>query len=549
VLRQLFLSFALAAGSAAIAIAFGLPLAIGLTRIRIAARSLAALVVALLLLAPLYVHLAGWDAFGGALGWFGRSAPHSPLSGLFSSIWVHGLAAVPWSTVLIAVGLAQIPRREEELALLDAPALRMFMRIILPRLAPWIALGGAMAAITSWQDMTVTNVYLVPTVTEGIYNRLAIAGDAFNSTVYPLPALVVFAGLLGMGVVLAQRLLTADFPATGLQPRNWPVPGAKPIWTALVWLLVSFLAGVPLAVLIWRAGLKLGFDGERLTQDWSLPTFTAALGHTASTMDLDFLWTGVAALGTALLTTILAIVLAWWARTGGWKFAVLLVGITVLLATPGPLVGVVVIRLLNNPAIPGFTWLYDRTVAAPVLAQTARALPVALLIAWQAIARFDCRQQEAAALDGYGPWQVLWRIILPQRWRAIVAMAGVAAAISVGDVTCSLLVLPAGMDTVARRLFGMIHSGVDDQVAAACLLVMAITLVPACLLLAIAPFRDHCAPSRMPHLMRVFPASITSRRCCSGSEWLWGAPCWGSECEFMRRWGQRPCWPWKTQRL
>jgi ABC-type spermidine/putrescine transport system permease subunit II len=28
------------------------------------------------------------------------------------------------------------------------------------------------------------------------------------------------------------------------------------------------------------------------------------------------------------------------------------------------------------------------------------------------------------------------------------------------------------MDTVARRLFGMIHSGVDDQVAAACLLLM-----------------------------------------------------------------------------
>ena len=42
---------------------------------------------------------------------------------------------------------------------------------------------------------------------------------------------------------------------------------------------------------------------------------------------------------------------------------------------PGPLVGLLVIWLLDRPQPPGLVWLYDRTVAAPVLAILVRASP------------------------------------------------------------------------------------------------------------------------------------------------------------------------------
>ena len=97
--RQLRLSLVLAVGSAAIAVAIALPLAVVLTRIEIIGRRAAWFVLTLLLFAPLYVQLAGWDAVGGWLGWYGRNAPQAFLSGIAAATWVHGVAAVPWASV------------------------------------------------------------------------------------------------------------------------------------------------------------------------------------------------------------------------------------------------------------------------------------------------------------------------------------------------------------------------------------------------------------------------------------------------------------------
>src|SRR5690349_11388402 len=134
--RQLRLSLVLALGSAVIAVAIALPLALLLTRVKIIGRSAAWFVIALLLFVPLYVQLAGWDAVGGWLGWYGRSAPQAFLSGIAAATWVHGIAAVPWATVIIAAGLAQVPRQEEELALLEMSPLGICTKVLLPRIAP-----------------------------------------------------------------------------------------------------------------------------------------------------------------------------------------------------------------------------------------------------------------------------------------------------------------------------------------------------------------------------------------------------------------------------
>jgi iron(III) transport system permease protein len=475
--RQLWLSLVLALGSASIAVAIALPLAVVLTRIEIIGQRTAWFVLTLLLFAPLYVQLAGWDAVGGWLGWYGRNAPQAFLSGIAAATWVHGVAAVPWATMIIAAGLAQVPRREEELALLEAPPLAIFTHLLLPRIAPWIVVAACLAMVTAWQDMTVTNVYLVPTVTEGIYNQIAInsqlgaAGDAVNAVVYLLPGLIVIAGLFALGTFAAQYLLTADFPPSSREPVIWP-HSKRYLASVATWSLLIFLAGVPLFVLVRQAGLQLRLEGNEVTRQWSVQHFVSALLRTARMMRQDLVWTLLTAATAASLALIVATLAAWWARTGGWRLIVIAITAAILLATPGPLVGVSIISLLNRPEIPGFTYLYDRTIAAPALAQAVRALPITLLIAWHALARFDRNQQEAAALDGCGAWTILRKIVLPQRWRAMVAAWGFALALSIGDVSCSLLVIPPGIDTVARRLFGMVHSGVDDQVAAACLLLM-----------------------------------------------------------------------------
>ena len=44
-----------------------------------------------------------------------------------------------------------------------------------------------------------------------------------------------------------------------------------------------------------------------------------------------------------------------------------------------------------------------------------------------------------------------------------------AFAWAAGDLACSILVVPPGVTTVPIRVFGLIHSGVDQQVAGICL--------------------------------------------------------------------------------
>ena len=48
-----------------------------------------------------------------------------------------------------------------------------------------------------------------------------------------------------------------------------------------------------------------------------------------------------------------------------------------------------------------------------------------------------------------------------------------AFAISVGDLSTSILAVPPGVTTVAIRVFNLVHYGVEDQLAGLCLLSVA----------------------------------------------------------------------------
>jgi iron(III) transport system permease protein len=46
----------------------------------------------------------------------------------------------------------------------------------------------------------------------------------------------------------------------------------------------------------------------------------------------------------------------------------------------------------------------------------------------------------------------------------------VSLAVAASDLGATLLVTPPGVSTLAMRVFGLLHAGVDDQVAGICLM-------------------------------------------------------------------------------
>jgi ABC-type spermidine/putrescine transport system permease subunit II len=119
-------------------------------------------------------------------------------------------------------------------------------------------------------------------------------------------------------------------------------------------------------------------------------------------------------------------------------------------------------------------WLYDSSFA-PWLVQVVRALPIATLVIWPALASVPQVMLDTAATDGCGWWGRLLKIALPQRWPAVAAAWLIALAVAVGELAATVLVMPPtqGASALSIRVFQDLHFGVDDRVAAICLVMVA----------------------------------------------------------------------------
>ena len=88
-----------------------------------------------------------------------------------------------------------------------------------------------------------------------------------------------------------------------------------------------------------------------------------------------------------------------------------------------------------------------------------------------------------ACLEWNGPryWRQLTSIALPQLAPTLVAAWLVGVIIALGDLAASILTVPPGVTTVAIRIFGLMHYGVEDQLAAICLVQIGVMTGLACL--------------------------------------------------------------------
>jgi len=483
--RQAFFNSAiLAAGATAIAVPPGALLAVLITRYDLPGRRMAAACLGVLLFLPLYVQLSGWDAALGKLGWFSLeygSLAQPLLAGMRGAIFVHGIAAVPWAALIIGLGLAQVDPAQEEAALLVGPPRFVLWRVTLPQTMPFVVAAAIWTIVSTTSEMTVTNIFLINpgerTYTEQFYMTFALSAEPGEATLAVLP------GIAGLSLLIAAALwIVVQYNRKGsqnlaAQPVTFSPGPWRPVLAGVLWLTIFVLVTVPLASLIYKAGFVVEHVGSERYRAWSALQCLEEVVLAPWRFAHDFSWTIVVAAGAATIACCLGTLLGWQARRGGRHTLPATIVSVLALAIPGPLVGVALIWLMNRdlpPAIPLSdgtykSWLlvlYDQTPFAPILAQAVRALPLATLLAWHSLATLDRDMLAAAALDGATPWRVFWRIALPQRWRALAAAWLAAFAVAAGDLAWAHLVTPPGLDLIQRRVFGLVHSRVEERVAA-----------------------------------------------------------------------------------
>jgi iron(III) transport system permease protein len=465
-------TFRLAAATSVIAIPLGTCLAFALLRTNIVGRRAAIFVLATMLFVPLYLQAAGWDAGFGRQGWLSLSqgtlaAPL--LTGWRAVIWIHAIAAIPWVVLIVGIRLRYAEPELEDAASLDGSAVQVFLRITLPRAVPAVLVATLWIVITTAGEITVTDLYQVRTYAEEIYVNVPSYGEFGIHGLVALPGILFVTGLILVTLVTASSVVPPTRVASPAEQRlvtlgKWRWPGS-----CAVCVVVVLMAGVPLANLCVNAGLMVGHVDDQPVRFWSVFKFFRIVATSPFQFIDEFRWTNVIGNLVGLAAVVLAGPLAWAARRRGIGSWLVLVPSAVCLALPGPIIGLSVIWLLNRESSPLLIWLYDHSVLAPCLSTLVRAFPIAMLITWFSLRTVPTDLLDAASTEGAGGLRRFIHIALPQRKLAFAVAWFAALVIAIGDLSASILVTPPGVSTIPVRVFGLLHAGVDDQVAGLCL--------------------------------------------------------------------------------
>lgn len=415
---------------------------------------------------PLYLHCAGWEAGFGRLGWQTALADRTAepiLSKRFAVIFIHAMHAWGWATAILATALQRVDRTLEDAARLEGNEWSVFARVTLPQIGPALVAAAVWVGLFVAGEMTISNIYIVRTFAEETYTQFSVSSSSWSAIATMLPGTVLIAALAALPMALVPAWRISPMPRAGT-----PVNQAWVNWLAgvVVWISLAIVLAIPLANMIYKAGLSISVVDGAAHFEWSSGKLLATLSKGVGVFRGELYASAMLAAQVAAVATTLGMVLAWSMRVWPRCQGAIHIALALALALPAPIIGVLVIRLLNQPAIPGLTWLYDNTLMAPVVAILARALPLATWICWQAFAAVPQKRLDLARVEGVSTWMLLPRVIVPACWPAVVATFLATAAIAAGDLACSIMTLPPGVDTVAFRMFGFIHVGSDEQVCA-----------------------------------------------------------------------------------
>jgi iron(III) transport system permease protein len=520
-------TFLLVAGVLALVLPLGVSAAVLLYRTDLPGRNVLRFLVLLTLFVPLPLFTSGWQTVLGSGGWLTlpvwnpaptsapaipgtQSVPPRPLwtpwgQGLFSAIWIHAAAGLPWVILIVGHGLSWVERELEEDALTVANPCRVLWHVTLPRARPALGVAALWVGLQAANEITVTDVMQVRSFAEEVYTQMVVPDPGANPETRALaisfPAVLAMLALVLYVVPRWER--TIPPPASYLHPPLlFSLRWARFPALLLLSLLTFFLLGVPLASLVWRAGLHGTPPGWTHEQSPAIVwQYVRSAWNTEAGLILR---SGLLALGAGVFCASLALLSGWLALGTPWLRYLLLILVALAWAMPGPVVGLGLKDSINTLLdLTGSDllarWLYLGPSLVPVFwVYILRFFPYALAILWPGLRMIPRELFETAHLDGASPGQELWHLTFPLTARTFCLAALVVAVLALGELSASTPVYTPGADTYTIRLFTQMHYGITNNLAARCLLLLALVVAIGSVSSWLSGFGQNTNPTRQP---------------------------------------------------
>lgn len=436
-----------------------------------------------MLFVPMFVHVSGWDAAFGKLGWLTSTQGEvlKPLiSGWTAAIWIHGCAAAPQVALILLLGLSTGNRIYEEQALLDTTASGVFWHVTFRRIWPLLLLSFLWIIVSCAREIAVTDLYQVGTLAEQIYLGYSLGINSIPGTWTPSqlaeagslgPSLTIsIIGWLGLvSLFLFIRLTDLEYQSDQIRPHN--ISGADTensgkLKSVLGLAIIFLLALVPTGNTIVRACFRVvPVDGVP-TQGYSVSQLFNAVNKSAFDYREEFVWSSLISLVAASLIVGIATVFSSFARRSKPFQFLFAVSLAATCALPGPYIGTSLASWFANLETGTWLhWLYNYTIAAPVVANSVFCWPVGALLVWFAFRKIPEDSLESARTEGAGAIKRFFSFGLASNWKALIGCWLISFALSFGELSASHMVRPAGMDTVPRKMLGDLHAGVNEMTA------------------------------------------------------------------------------------
>ncbi|MGX1882705.1 ABC transporter permease [Streptomyces sp. NPDC055287] len=254
-------------------------------------------------------------------------------------------------------------------------------------------------------------------------------------------------------------------------------------WAAWGLFLVLFVPLFALPLLVVAAA--------SLSTHWSgaFPSGPTA-GHYASAVRGESLQALTTSLVTALTASLLALVVGSWAalaaaalRKGGKRVLDALFMLPV--AVPSVVVGLAVLVAFSQPPL-----LLNGTRWIVILAHTVLVTAFAYQSLSAAILRLDPMYEQAAASLGARPSYVLWKVKLPLLLPSLNAAAGLCFALSMGELSATMMLYPPDWMPLPVRIFTATDRGSLFTGSAVAVVLMGTTLL---VLLAVSRVRTRAS--------------------------------------------------------
>ena len=144
----------------------------------------------------------------------------------------------------------------------------------------------------------------------------------------------------------------------------------------------------------------------------------------------------------------------------------------ILLAAPGPVAGLSLVLGYRNVPI-----VYSTPIVL-VFSNMLRTLPYALLILWPALRSVPEVHLETAQLEGLDEFSIVRLVAFPLTKGAAFAAFFVCFALALGELPSSSIIELPGAETIAKRVWQLLHTGVEARLSAMALVL--ITTVSTC---------------------------------------------------------------------